>query len=183
MLGLGALHLKTNRNQEALPLLQEAARLAPQEAKPFYLLGSAFNRLGRYTEAAAALEQAASRSPEDADVYYQLAHAYGHLHRPADGQKALERFRKIRASGEKFSESRREAARLAKGIRPIVDQKNIALALQMMEKAHELDPNNEEVCFRLANLYDTQKYELARDYAHSLRSGLPPSGVTYFYWA
>jgi predicted Zn-dependent protease len=86
------------------------------------LLGSAFNRLGRYTEAAAALEQAASRSPEDADVYYQLAHAYGHLHRPAEREKALERFTQIRASGEKLSESQREAARLAKGIRPIVAQ-------------------------------------------------------------
>jgi tetratricopeptide (TPR) repeat protein len=119
---LGRALLENQPQSGGTPLLQEAARLAPQEAKPFYLLGSAFNRLGRYTEAAAALEQAASRSPEDADVYYQLAHAYGHLHRPAEREKALERFTQIRASGEKLSESQREAARLAKGIRPIVAQ-------------------------------------------------------------
>jgi tetratricopeptide (TPR) repeat protein len=169
VLGLGALYLKTNRNELAIPLLNKAASLAPEEAKPLYLLGSAYNRLGRHSEAVGALERAASRSSEDADIYYQLAHAYGHLQRSAEKQKALERFTEIKARGEKLFESQREAARLVKEVQPVVDEKNITTALQMMEKAHQLDPDNEEVCFRLAGLYyDTQKYELARDYAQRL---------------
>lgn len=181
VLGLGALYLKANRNEEAISLLSKAAILAPEEAKPLYLLGSAYNRLGRYSEAVAALEQAASRSPEDADIYYQLAHADGHLQRAAEKQKALERFTEIKVRDEKLFESQREAARLVKEIQPVVDEKNITITLQMLEKAHQLDPDNEEVCFRLAGLYyDTQKYELAQDYAQRL-AVRAPSEWRYLY--
>jgi tetratricopeptide (TPR) repeat protein len=169
VLGLGGLYLKTNRTEQAVPLLSKATKLAPDAAKPFSLLGLAYNRLGRYAEAAAALEQAASRSADDADTYYQLAHAYGHLGRLEDKAKAIARFTKIKTSGEKLFESRHEAARLAVMVQPVVEQKDFVTALQMMEKAHQLDPENEEVWFRLASLYyDVQKYELARDFAERL---------------
>jgi cytochrome c-type biogenesis protein CcmH/NrfG len=42
-------------------------------------------------------------------------------------------------------------------------------ALQMMEKAYQLDPENEEVWFQLGSLYyDTQQYDLARGFAERL---------------
>ncbi|HZP01558.1 MAG TPA: tetratricopeptide repeat protein [Terriglobia bacterium] len=169
VLGLGALFLKTNRAEEAVPLLLTAARLEPHEAKPLYLLGSAYNRLGRYTEAVTALEKAIPLAPEDADVYYQLAHAYGHLQKTAEKQKALARFTEIKSRGQKLFESQREAARLVKEVQPSAGQPDSAAALEKMERAYRLDPENEEVWFRLANLYyDTQKYDLAHSFAERL---------------
>jgi tetratricopeptide (TPR) repeat protein len=169
VLGLGGLDLKRNRTEQAVSLLSKAAKLAPDAAKPYYLLGLADNRLGRYAEATAALEQAASRSPDDADTYYQLAHAYGHLGRREDKAKAIARFTEIKTRDEKLFESRQEAARLAIMVQQVMERQDVATALQMMEKAHQLDPENEEVWFRLASLYyDSQKYELARDFAERL---------------
>ncbi len=169
VLGLGALDLKINRNVEAIPLLREAAQLAPNAAKPFYLLGVAYNRAGRYTEALAALEQAASRSPDNADTYYQLAHAYGHLQRLSEKEKAIARFTEIKARNERLIESQREAARLVIEVQPFVDQNDTVTALQMMEKAYQLDPENEEVWFQLGSLYyETQKYDLTRGFAERL---------------
>jgi len=169
VLGLGGVDLRTNRAEQAVPLLSKAAKLAPNAARPFWLLGLADNRLGRYAEAVVALERAASLSPDDADTYYQLGHAYGHLGRQADKQKAIARFTEIKNQDEKLFESRHEAARLASAVQPVIEQKDFGTALEMMEKAHQLDAENEEVRFRLASLYyNTQQYELARGYAERL---------------
>ena len=174
VLGLGGLALRRNQAEQAVPLLSQAATLAPHAARPFYLLGLADNRLGRHAEAVEALERATSLSPDDPDIYYQLGHAYGHLGRLEDKKKAIARFTEIKTKGEKLFESRHEAARLAIVVQPVVERKDFVTALAMMEKAHQLDPENEEVWFRLAGLYyDTQKYELARDFAERLVARAP----------
>ncbi len=174
LLGLGGLYLKDHRTEQAVPLLKKAAELAPGTAKPLYLLGWAYNWLGRYSEAVAALEQAASRAPQDAEIYYQLAHAYGHLQKVAEKKKAMDRFFEIKNQTQRSFEAQREAARLVGKVQVAVDQGNLTSALEMAERAHELDPDNEEVLFRLASLYyDTEKYVPARDYAERLVARAP----------
>ena len=181
LLGLGALYLSYGEKEQAVPLLLEAAKLAPDSAKPLYLLGSAYNRLGRYAEAVPVLEQAEQLSPNDAATYYQLGIGYGHLQRPADRQKAMERFAQLTDQGEKLLEAKREAARLVLNVQPVVDRGDDAKALQMMERAHDLDPANDEALYRLAGLYyATGRYDLASESAQTL-SKRAPSDWRYWY--
>jgi tetratricopeptide (TPR) repeat protein len=180
LLGLGDLYLSSGQKAQAVPLLLEAAKLAPDSAKPLYLLGSAYNRLGRYAEALAVLEKAEQLSPDDASTYYQLAIAYGHLQRPADRKTAMERFEQLNDQGEKLLEAQREAARLALNVQAVVDRGDDAKALQMMAQAHDLDPHNDEVLYRLAGLYyATGKYHLARDCAETVAKRAPSE---WRYW-
>ena len=180
LLGLGELYLSSGLKAQAVPLLLEAAKLVPDSAKPLDLLGSAYNRLGRYAEAVVVLEKAAQLSPDDASTCYQLAIAYGHLQRPADRKKAMERFVQLNDQAEKLLEAQREAARLALNVQAVVDRGDDAKALQMMEQAHDLDPHNDEVLYRLAGLYyATGKYDLARECAETVAKRAPSE---WRYW-
>ena len=180
LLGLGGLYLSSGQKAQAVPLLLEAAKLVPDSAKPLDLLGSAYNRLGRYAEAMAVLEKAAQLSPDEASTYYQLAIAYGHMQRPADRKKAMERFVQLNDQGEKLLEAQREAARLALNVQAVVDRGDDVKALQMMEQAHDLDPNNDEVLYRLGGLYlAAERYDLARNCAETLTKRAPSE---WRYW-
>ena len=180
LLGLGALYVTSGRQEQAIPLLLEAAKLVPDSAKPLALLGTTYNRLGRYEAAAAVLEKAAQLSPNDASTYYKLGEAYGHLQRPADRKKAMERFAQLTGQSQKLLEAQREAARLTVNVQQVIDRGDNAKALQMMERAHDLDPNNDEVVYRLGGLYlDEEKYDLARDCAETVTKRAPSE---WRYW-
>ncbi|HXW14748.1 MAG TPA: tetratricopeptide repeat protein [Terriglobia bacterium] len=180
LLGLGALYVTTSRQEKAIPLLLEAAKLVPNSAKPLALLGTAYNRLGRYGEAAEVLEKAAQISPDDPSTYYKLGEAYGHLQRPADRKNAMERFAQLTDQSQKLLEAKREAARLVLNVQGVVDRGDDAKALQMMERAHDLDPNNDEALYRLGGLYlDAEKYDLARNCAEAVTKRAPSE---WRYW-
>lgn len=180
LLGLGALYVTSGRQEGAIPLLLDAAKLVPNSAKPLALLGTAYNRLGRYEQAAAVLEKAAQLSPDDASTYYKLGEAYGHLQRPADRKKAMERFAQLTDQSQKLLEAQREVARLVLNVQEVVDRGDDMKALQMMERAHDLDPNNDEVLYRLGSLYlDAEKYDLARNCAETVTKRAPSE---WRYW-
>ncbi len=75
-LDLGSLLVDTDRSEEALPYLLEAARLAPEEYRVHRQLGKAYAHLNQLAEAGAELEKAAELAPENAPVHFMLAQVY-----------------------------------------------------------------------------------------------------------
>ena len=73
---LGSLLVDSNRPEEALPYLLEAARLTPQDYRVHRQLGKAYTHLNRLENAQAELEQAAKLAPENAPVHFMLAQVY-----------------------------------------------------------------------------------------------------------
>jgi len=73
--GLGAALAAQNRTAEALPELELAVRLKPEDADGHYNLGSALATLGRNQEAASEFAAATRLRPEDADAHHSLAMA------------------------------------------------------------------------------------------------------------
>lgn len=181
--GLGAVYLRSNRTQQALPLLQKAVRLAPNDAQPFYLLGSAYNRIGKYQDALAQLDKARQKSPNDPDIYYQIARACEHLGRSKNRQAAMARFAELKGESEKAFEARREAMKLLIQAKPFVDAGKLQEALKLVGKARQLDPDNDQVLYRLASLYfDTRQDALARQTIFEAIA-IAPSEWSYHYLA
>jgi len=63
---LGAILMQSKRYQDALPILLEANRLAPDDDACIDILGSALQHLGRLSEALACFERVAEMRPDDA---------------------------------------------------------------------------------------------------------------------
>lgn len=72
---LGALYLKHNRPDKALPELEQAVRVDPKSWESWRLLARARQREGTWTEAATALEKAVARHPTDTELRLDLAEA------------------------------------------------------------------------------------------------------------
>jgi predicted O-linked N-acetylglucosamine transferase (SPINDLY family) len=68
----GLLELQGARPTQALALLEQAAHLAPEEARHWTGLGQALQALGRLDEAASAYRRALGIDPTGADVYFAL---------------------------------------------------------------------------------------------------------------
>jgi tetratricopeptide (TPR) repeat protein len=72
---LGALYLKHDRPDKALPELEQAVRLAPEEWEGWQLLALARRRESNWTEEAAALRRAVALRPDDPDLRLSLGEA------------------------------------------------------------------------------------------------------------
>jgi tetratricopeptide (TPR) repeat protein len=75
-LNLGSLLMEIDRTDEAIPFLQKAVQLAPNNAICQLKLGTAYLRLNRLADARQELEKAAQIDPENAAVHYQLGRLY-----------------------------------------------------------------------------------------------------------
>jgi tetratricopeptide (TPR) repeat protein len=73
---LGSLMVDSDRAEEALPYLLEAARMTPQDYRVHRQLGKAYTHLNRLENAQAELEKAAKLAPENAPVHFMLAQLY-----------------------------------------------------------------------------------------------------------
>jgi tetratricopeptide (TPR) repeat protein len=73
---LGSLLVESNRTEEALPYLLEAARMTPQDYRVHRQLGKAYTHLNQLDKAQAELEKAAELAPENAPVHFMLAQVY-----------------------------------------------------------------------------------------------------------
>jgi tetratricopeptide (TPR) repeat protein len=72
---LGALYLKHDRPDKALPELEQAVRLAPDAWEGWQLLALARQRESNWTEVAAALRRAVALRPDDPDLRLALGEA------------------------------------------------------------------------------------------------------------
>jgi tetratricopeptide (TPR) repeat protein len=73
---LGSLLVDSNRPDDALPYLLEAARMTPQDYRVHRQLGKAYTHLNRLEKAQTELEKAAELAPENAPVHFMLAQVY-----------------------------------------------------------------------------------------------------------
>ncbi|MCX6626994.1 MAG: tetratricopeptide repeat protein, partial [Candidatus Solibacter sp.] len=158
LLGAGNVYLKAAEEEQAIPLLQRAAKIIPQAYQPRFLLGSAYNRLGRYQEAAAELERAVRLGANDPEVFYHLARAYGGLDRQEDRRKALAQFALETRKSKESIEATRRALRLMDQARALVDSGDLEAAAARVDEARELRPSDDLILFRLAGLH----YDLGR---------------------
>src|SRR6266436_2474029 len=83
-LNLGSLLMEQSRVGDAIPLLQKAVELAPENAICRLKLGTAYLRLGKLTDAQRDLEKAVQLAPDDPAAHYQLGKLYKQM-------KALDR--------------------------------------------------------------------------------------------
>jgi len=72
---LGALYLKHDRPDKALPELEQAVRLAPEDWEGWQLLALARQRESNWTEVAAALRRAVALRPDDPELRLTLGEA------------------------------------------------------------------------------------------------------------
>jgi protein O-GlcNAc transferase len=93
---LGALLVLMAREDEALPLLEQARAARPDSWGAYYYLGRAYLQKGSAEKALALLERSARLNPDEAAVWFQLARACQTLGRGAEAAKARERFNAIR---------------------------------------------------------------------------------------
>jgi tetratricopeptide (TPR) repeat protein len=100
-LRLGRLLLARNRHVESLPLLEQAARLMPDSAETFFLLGKTLSTLGRPSEAEEALLRSAACDKNYADPHYLLSRLYLAQRRSADAQQRIQIFQQLKAKEPK----------------------------------------------------------------------------------
>ncbi len=99
---LGSLLVLLAREDEALPLLEQARAARPDAWGAYYYLGRAQMQKGAAPKALTYLETAAKLNPEEAAVWFQLARAYQTLGRKAEAASARTRYNTLReASLEK----------------------------------------------------------------------------------
>jgi tetratricopeptide (TPR) repeat protein len=90
-LNLGALLVKSNHPDEAIPLLARAGEIAPGEFKVHYELGKAYFDSTQWEPARRQAEEAVRLNPKDSSTHYLLGRVYQRLGRK---DLASEEFRK-----------------------------------------------------------------------------------------
>jgi len=97
---LGGLLREGGRHDEALPFLERAARLRPDDLAARFSLGAVYVALGRTEQALPLLEQVAKAAPDHLPTHMQLAVAYHRLGRTADSARERALVGKLQSEGE-----------------------------------------------------------------------------------
>lgn len=98
---------RLGRDEEALPHLEAALKVTPNEVRALDQLGVVLLSLDRVKDAEAALRKAAAIAPEDAEVALHLGRALMDLGKEAEGQKWLDAYQKLRPVRQR--DARRES--------------------------------------------------------------------------
>ncbi|NLI80557.1 MAG: M48 family metalloprotease [Deltaproteobacteria bacterium] len=99
--GLGRLYLRRGNLEEAVRLLQRAARMEPTSSLALSTLGAAYHKQGKYREARSALESALALNPSSAGVHLRLAAIF---QEQGQNEAALEHLKEIEELGPTFPE-------------------------------------------------------------------------------
>jgi tetratricopeptide (TPR) repeat protein len=75
-INLGALLLDENHPQEAIPYLQRAVTISPQETRAHEQLGKAYERLNQFPKAQSEFEKALESAPLNSRLHYMLGRVY-----------------------------------------------------------------------------------------------------------
>jgi tetratricopeptide (TPR) repeat protein len=78
-LNLGILLGKSNRSEEAIPLLTRASEINPKSSQIRYELGKAYFDISRLQDAQAATQEAVRLNPKDSTAHYLLGRIYHRL--------------------------------------------------------------------------------------------------------
>jgi tetratricopeptide (TPR) repeat protein len=97
---LGDLLREGGRHDEALPYLERARRLRPDNLGARFSLGAVYVALGRTEEALPLLESVAEAAPDHLQTHMQLAVAYTRLGRAAEAQREKAAVVRVANEGE-----------------------------------------------------------------------------------
>ncbi len=98
---------RLGRDEEALPHLEAALKVTPNEVRALDQLGVVLLALDRVKEAESALRKAASIAPKDAEVALHLGRALMDQGKEAEGQRWLDAYQKLRPTRQR--DARRES--------------------------------------------------------------------------
>lgn len=124
-----------NRPQEALDVLKEACRLAPQDAESHYKLALAYNEVGNLKEAAGELAATVKLDPRHAGAWYNLGLAQNALGQTEEALESL-----IRGEAADPEDARMPYARAT----ILATQSRKAEATIAVRRALELNPAFQE---------------------------------------
>jgi len=88
------------RHEEALPFLERALRLRPDDLAARFSVGAVYVALNRTPEALSLLEQVAVAAPDHLQTHLQLAIVYHRLGRTADSARERQLVGKLQSEGE-----------------------------------------------------------------------------------
>ncbi len=97
---LGDILREGGRHDEALPVLERALRLRPDDLAAKFSVGAIYVALGRTREALPLLEQVAAAAPEHLQTHMQLAVVYHRLGRAQDSDRERALVGKLQSEGE-----------------------------------------------------------------------------------
>lgn len=117
----------------AIPVLEQATRLAPDDATAWANLGRAYDKVGRFQDGMRACESAIRLAPDNAWAWLNQGNALRNLHRSDD---ALEAFEKALKLDEQFA-----WAWINKGV-VLQDLRRPKDALVAYERAIAIDPTD-----------------------------------------
>ncbi|PYU95313.1 MAG: hypothetical protein DMG25_04520, partial [Acidobacteria bacterium] len=92
---LGDILLKSQKADDAVPLLEIAVAANPQLPQAYFQLGKCYVAQGKLQEALKVLLKAAELDSSDKATHYQLAQLYAQLKQPDKSQYHMEVFRKL----------------------------------------------------------------------------------------
>jgi tetratricopeptide (TPR) repeat protein len=96
---LGNLLVESNRPDEGMPYLLEAARISPQDYRVHRQLGKAYTHLNQLEKARAELEKAAELAPQNAPIHFMLAQVYRRQGFKEKAKLENDRYMALAASG------------------------------------------------------------------------------------
>jgi len=97
---LGDLLREGGQHEEALPFLERARRVRPENLGAEFSLGAVYVALGRTEEALPLLEAVAQAAPDHLQTHMQLAVVYTRLGRTADAQREKAAVARVASEGE-----------------------------------------------------------------------------------
>jgi tetratricopeptide (TPR) repeat protein len=99
LVGLGRVLLGNNQPEEAIPWLQQAAKIPPPSSEVHELLGLAYSKTARETEAAKELETAVRLQPDSARLHLMLGRTYRSLGAKEKADGELAQYAKLKGNG------------------------------------------------------------------------------------
>jgi len=99
-IGLGDLLVQQNRAAEAVPYLQKAVQIAPQESRAREKLGSAYLNLNQLSAAQEQVESAVRLDPRSPSLHYLLGSIYRKQGQQEKAKAEFERFQNLKAASE-----------------------------------------------------------------------------------
>ncbi len=143
---LGCMYFVYQRPQAALTCMQQLARLAPDKAEAWYLLGLAAEKAGDRNQAVRGYEKALELEPRYPATYVRLASLY----RKSDPRKAIALLRRVL----KIAPNQPAALSLLAGV--YVDQGDTDRAIEQLQRLVKLVPKCGQAHALLAELYEKQ---------------------------
>ena len=147
---MGALLVESGKLDEAVPVLVEAAAMAPQDARVHRELGKAYLRLGQLQKAQSELETAVGLDPQSAPTHFLLSQAYNRAGLSDQARQESDKYAAISGQRSAPDDALREA-------RATLTANNLPAAEQLTRQYLQLHKNSADGHFLLGYILFKQQ--------------------------